>query len=73
MEATPDDVVTWVIHRSQETVAPAPVQFELQRIKTWRLQTSQTLGHIPFKTSVAKGLFNFLDPSQNCILGFQPD
>ena len=31
------------------------------------------MGHIPYETSVAKGLFNFLDPSQNGILGFEPD
>ena len=40
LEATPDDVVTLVIHRSQKTAAPAQVQFELQAIKTWRLQAS---------------------------------
>ena len=73
LEATSDDVVTWIIQRSQDTVAPAQVQFELQAIKTWRLQAGKPLGYIPFETSVAKGLFNFLDPSQNGILGFEPD
>ena len=72
LEATSDDIVTWIIQRSQETAAPAQVQFELQVIKTWRLQAGKPLGHIPFETSVAKGLFNFLDPSQNGILGFDP-
>ena len=31
------------------------------------------MGHIPLETSVAKGLFNFSDPSQNGILGFELD
>ena len=73
LEATSDDVVTWVIQRSQVTVAPAQVQFELQAIKAWRLQAGKPLGYIPFETSVAKGLFNFLNPSQNGILGFKPN
>ena len=34
LEATSDDVVTWIIQRSQDTAAPAQVQFELQAIKT---------------------------------------
>ena len=73
MEATSDDIVTWIIQRSQETAAPAQVQFELQAIKTQRLQVGKNIGHIPFETSVAKGLINLLDPSENGILGFEPD
>ena len=34
LEAISDDVVTWTIQRSQDTAAPAQVQFELQAIKT---------------------------------------
>ena len=71
LEATLDNIVTWVIKKSQKSAAPAQVQFELQAIKTWRLQAGKSLGHIPFETSFAKGLFNLLDPSQNGILGFE--
>ena len=70
MEATSDDVVTWIIQRSQDTAAPAQVQFELQAIKTWRLQAGKPVGHIPFETFVAKGLINLLNSSENVILGF---
>ena len=37
MEATSDNIFPWITQRSQETAAPAQVQFELQAIKTWRL------------------------------------
>ena len=73
MEATSDDVVTWISQRSQEAAAPAQVQFELQAIKTWRLQVGKPIGHIPFETSVAKGLINLLEPSESGILGFEPN
>ena len=43
LEATSDDVVTWIIQRSQETAAPAQVQFELQAIKTWRIKAGKPL------------------------------
>ena len=72
LEATSNNFVTWIIQRSQETGAPALVQFELQAIQSWRLQSSIPLGHIPFETSVAKGLIYLLDPSENGILGFEP-
>ena len=48
LEATVDDVITWLIHWSQETSAPAQVQFELQAIKAWRLHAGKPLGYIPF-------------------------
>ena len=67
LEATSNDVVTWVIQRAQDTGAPAQDIFEPQAIKTWRLQAGK-----PFKTSVTKGLINFLDPSHNGIKGFEP-
>ena len=44
LEATVDDVITWIIHRSQETSAPAQVQFELQDIKASRLHAGKPLG-----------------------------
>ena len=72
LEATSNDIVTWITQRSQETAAPAQVQFELQAIKTWRLQAGKQLSHIPFETSVAKGLINLLEPLENGILGFEP-
>ena len=72
LEATSNNVVTWITQRSQETGAPALVQFELQAIQSWRLQSGIPLGHIPFETLVAKGLINLLDPSENGILGFEP-
>ena len=59
MEARTDDVVTWVIQRSQDTAAPTQVQFELQAIKTWRKHAGKPLGYIPFKTLVTKGVLNF--------------
>ena len=58
MEATCDDIVPWITQRSQETAALAQVQFELQAIKTWRLQAGKPISHIPFETSVAKDLIN---------------
>ena len=73
MEATSDDVVTWIIQRSQDTAAPAQVQFELQAIKTWRLHASKPLGYIPFETSVSKGLLNYVNPSHSGIKGFEPN
>ena len=73
LEATSDDVVTWVIQRSQETTAPAQVQFELQAIKTWRLHAGKPLGYIPFETLVSKGLLNFMNPSHSSIKGFEPN
>ena len=73
LEATSDDVVTWIIQRSQDTVAPAQVQFELQAIKTWRLHAGKPLGYIPFETLVSKGLLNFVNPSHSGIKGFEPN
>ena len=55
-EATPEDVVAWVIERSQETGNPSMVKFELQAISAWRLQTGKPLGNIPFELAAAKGL-----------------
>ena len=49
------------------------MQFELQAISAWRLQADKPLSHIPFEIPVAKGLLNLLDPSENGILGFQPN
>ena len=49
------------------------MQFELQAISAWRLQAVKPLSHIPFEIPVAKGLLNLLDPSENGILGFQPN
>ena len=72
LEATPDDVQTWIVQRSQDTAAPAQVQFELQAIKTWRLNAGKPLGYIPFETSVAKGLLNYVDDSNSGIKGFEP-
>ena len=71
-EATPEDVVTWVIERSQETGTPSTVEFELQAISAWRLQTGKPLGNIPFELSAAKGLLNLVDPSESGILVFLP-
>ena len=48
MEATSEDIVSWITQRSQETAAPAQVQFEQQVIKTWRLQAGTPIGHILF-------------------------
>ena len=73
MEATPEDIVTWVTQRAQERGNPFQVQFELQAISAWRLQAGKPLGHIPFEISVAKGLLNLLDPSENRILGYEPN
>ena len=73
MEATSEDIVSWITQRSQETAAPAQVQFEQQVIKTWRLQAGTPIGHILFQTSVAKGLIKLLEPSESGILGFEPD
>ena len=72
LEATPDDVQTWIIQRSQDTAAPVQVQFELQAIKMWRLNAGKPLGYIPFETSVGKGLLNYVDPSHSGIKGFEP-
>ena len=41
LEATSDDVKTWIIQRSQDRAAPTQVQFELQAIKTWRLHAGK--------------------------------
>ena len=72
MEATVDDVITWVIQRSQETTAPAQVQFELQAIRNWRLHAGKPLGYIPFETTVTQGLLNFMNPSLSSIKDFEP-
>ena len=52
--------------------SPSTVEFELQAISAWRLQTGKPLGNIPFELSVANGLLNLIDPSESGILGFQP-
>ena len=72
-EATPEDVVTWVIERSQQTGTPSTVEFELWAISAWRLQIGKPLGNIPFELSAAKGLLNLVDPSESGILGFPPN
>ena len=72
LEATVDYVITWLIHRSQETSAPTQVQFELQAIKTWRLHAGKPLGYISFETTVTQGLLNFMNPSLSGVKGFEP-
>ena len=72
MEASPQDVQTWLTQRAQDTAAPATVQFELQSIQKWRRFAGKPLGHIPSESSISKGLLNYLDPSHSGIKGFEP-
>ena len=72
LEATEQDVLTWLEQRAQDTAAPVTVQFELQSIQKWRLNAGKPLGHIPSESSIAKGLLNYLDPSHSGIKGFEP-
>ena len=68
LEATSHDIVTWIIQRSQENAAPAKVQFELQAIKTWRLQAGKPMGNIPFEAFVAQGFMQILDLKENYMI-----
>ena len=72
MEALSDDIVPWLIQRSEETASPAKVQSDLLAIKHWRLQAGKPLGDIPFETAVLKGLLHILDPLNSGKLGFKP-
>ena len=72
LEATEQDVLTWLEHRAQITTAPATVQFELACLLKWRHQAGKPLGPISSESAIAKGLLNFLDPLQSGIGSFQP-
>ena len=73
MEASSDDIVPWLIKRSEETASPAKVQSDLLAINRWRLQAGKPLGDIPFETAVLKGLLHILDPLNSGKLGFKPN
>ena len=72
MEATDQDVLTWLEQRAQTTTAPATVQFELACLLKWRHQAGKLLGPISLESAIAKGLLNYLDPLHSGIEAFKP-
>ena len=54
LEASIQDVQTWLTQRAQDTAAPVTVQFELQSIQKWRRFAGKPLGHIPLESSIFK-------------------
>ena len=72
LEATKQDVQTWLTQRAQDTAAPATVQFELQCLQKWRYHAGKPLGLMPSEVAISKGLLNYLDPSHSGIKSFKP-
>ena len=72
LEATEQDVLTWLEQQAQDTAAPATVQFELGCLQKWRYQAGKPLGPISLEAAISKGLLNYLDPSHSGIKSFKP-
>ena len=62
MEASSDDIVPWLVKRSEKTASSAQVQLDLQALRCWQLQAGKPIGNITFETAVAKGLLHILEP-----------
>ena len=58
LEASSEEVVSWLIQRTEETASPVQVQTDLPAPHCWRCPAGKSLGEIPFETSVAKGFHN---------------
>ena len=72
LEATEQDVLTWLEQQAQVTAAPVTVQFELACLQKWRHQAGKPLGQISSEAAISKGLLNYLDPSHSGIESFKP-
>ena len=70
LEASEQDVQTWLEQRALDMAAPALVQFELGCLKKWRYQAGKPLGQISSESAISKGLLNFADPSSSAVKGF---
>ena len=73
MEGSPDDIVPWLVKRSEETASPAHVQLDLQALRCWWLQACKPISDIPFERAIAKGLLHILEPLNSSKQGFKPD
>ena len=73
LEASSEEVVPWLIQRTEETASPVQVQTDLLTLQCWRYHACKPLGEIPFETSVAKGLLKILGPKDSTILGLLPN
>ena len=62
MEALSDDIVPWLVKRSEKTASLAQVQLDLQALICWRLQAGKPIGNFPFETAIAKGLLHISEP-----------
>ena len=62
MEASSNDIVPWLVKRSEKTASSAQVQLDLQALRCWRLHAGKPIGNITFETAVAKGLLHILEP-----------
>ena len=72
MDASSDEVVPWLIQRTEETASPVQVQTDLLALQCWQHHAGKPLGEIPFDTSVAKELLKILESKDFNNFGQEP-
>ena len=73
MEASGQDIATWLVFRSEQTSSPNMLEADLKTIKCFNQSANKPVSDLPLVDSILKGLLKTKEAKELFHLGLDPE